>query len=254
MRHARSASGDLTTIAEQREIWEKKPAIRTIYEDYHRRLLSEASGVVLEIGAGSGNLRKTGPIHGVDLVSIDILPESTTDVIADAHMLPFARASFDRIVMLDVLHHLQNPIVFLREAARVIVDGGEIAMIEPGISPVSRIFYTLFHQEPVRMDADPFEEREPDPHWRAFDANQAIPTLMFERVEADASFAKLGLPFKVTDKRWLALWAYPLSGGFRRWQLIPGSLVKTALRLEERFLPVLGRFAGFRLYVRLEKI
>jgi hypothetical protein len=52
---------------------------------------------------------------------------------------------------------------------------------------------------------------------------------------------------------WNSLWAYPLSGGFRSWQLIPSVMVGPLLRLERTCLPVLGRWAAFRLLIVLER-
>ncbi len=48
------------------------------------------------------------------------------------------------------------------------------------------------------------------------------------------------------------LWAYPLSGGFQRWSVLPVGLAKPLLRLESKLNPWLGRLAGFRLMVVAE--
>ena len=71
---------------------------------------------------------------------------------------PFRPGISQEIVMIDVLHHLQRPLDFLREAARVLKPHGRVAMIEPGMSVVARRFYQGFHQEPVDMGADVFAE------------------------------------------------------------------------------------------------
>jgi SAM-dependent methyltransferase len=142
-------------LSEHLRVWGRKPALRAIYADFHARL--EAScppGRLLDIGGGSAHFKNYRP----DVVSLDILPFKGIDIVADAHEMPLPDASFAGIVMLDVLHHLQRPLVFLREAARVLQTGGRLGMIEPGMSRLSTVFYQKFHHEPVDLTADPFDQ------------------------------------------------------------------------------------------------
>ncbi len=142
-------------LVEHRRIWDRKPALRAIYADFHQRLEAACPpGRLLDIGGGSAHFKTYRP----DVIALDILPFLGIDVVADAHAMPFANDMFSGIVMLDVLHHLQRPMMFLREAARVLRPGGRLAMIEPGMSALSTPFYSRFHQEPVIMSADPFAE------------------------------------------------------------------------------------------------
>ena len=53
--------------------------------------------------------------------------------------------------------------------------------------------------------------------------------------------------FRVGEVKLFSLLAYPLSGGFRSWSMLPVSFVKPLLRWEERLLPFLGQVAAFRL-------
>lgn len=50
----------------------------------------------------------------------------------DGRRLPVADGSCDRIVINDAFHHFPNPREVLHEMARVLVDGGIVAMSEPG--------------------------------------------------------------------------------------------------------------------------
>jgi hypothetical protein len=61
-------------------------------------------------------------------------------------------------------------------------------------------------------------------------------------------------PLQVISCRHLGLFAYPLSGGFNRWTLIPASLASPLLRLEDWLLPLLGPTMGFRLIGVLERL
>jgi len=51
--------------------------------------------------------------------------------LADA--LPFPAQSFDAVLGLDVIHHLEDPRRFLSEARRVLVPGGDYLGIEPNL-------------------------------------------------------------------------------------------------------------------------
>ena len=105
---------------------------------------------------------------------------------------------------------------------------------------------------PVVMDADPLAAEAPDPDSDPFDANQAIPTLLF--LHQPSAFADAVPELLLRSVRLLSLFAYPLSGGFRPWSLIPSSGVAPMLRLEERLASVLGRLMAFRLFVVLERV
>jgi len=231
-------------LSEHRAIWYDKPVLRAIYSDYYRQIVAAcAPGRSLEIGGGSGNLKE----FASDVVSTDIVPSEWLDAAVDAHALPFADRSFANIVMVDVLHHLERPVRFFREAARVLQPGGRIIMLEPGITPVSWFFFKAFHPEPVVMNVDPLQDGALNPERAPFDANQAIPTVLFtrDRRRFEAIFPEL----RVERVTWLSLFAYPLSGGFRPWSLISPSRASALLRLEHRLEPSLGRWLGYRLLV-----
>jgi SAM-dependent methyltransferase len=50
----------------------------------------------------------------------------------DGMRLPFADGTFDRIVCCDALHHVRDQAFVIQEFARVLVDGGRAAFVEPG--------------------------------------------------------------------------------------------------------------------------
>jgi SAM-dependent methyltransferase len=236
-------------LARYREVWERKPALRAIYGDYYRRILETSRpGLVLEIGGGSGNLKSFAP----RVVSTDIQWAAWLDAVADAQALPFGDGTFDGIVMVDVLHHLEVPRRFLQEAQRVLRSGGRLVLVEPAITPLSWIVYRFFHHEPVRMDQDPLADAPPDPHRDPYDSNSALPSLLLGRARQRLARECPGLV--VRRVRLFSLIAYPLSGGFRRWTLLPRVLVAPVLWLDRVLEPVLGRVMAFRLLAVMEKI
>ena len=92
---------------------------------------------------------------------------------------------------------------------------------------------------------DPLAEDTLSADRSPWDANQAIPTLLFRKSPdlLEDAFPQL----RIAEVRFRALFAYPLSGGFRRWALLPQGLVQPLVRLEERLMPFLGPFMAFRL-------
>jgi SAM-dependent methyltransferase len=236
-------------LAQFRAVWNQKPTLRIIYDDFYDRIV-EAShlGVTIEIGGGIGNLKQR--LDGV--ISTDIQPAPWLDCVADAQRLPFAAASAANIVMVDVLHHLEFPIAFFREAARVLRPGGRVLMVEPAITWGSSLFYRLLHHEPVRTSAEVLKEGEPDPYRDPYASNQAIPTLLATRDRQ--RFHRLLPMLRIAHVEWFALAAYPLSGGFQPWTLIGASLARRVLRLERAIEPALGRFMAFRMMLVVEKV
>lgn len=240
-------------LLEHRELWERKPALRAVYADCYRRMVAECRpGRTLELGGGPGNFKSFVEAEQVDVVSTDIVFTPWLDAVCDGHYLPFANESFDNIVMFDVLHHLAKPRLFFAEAQRVLTDQGRIVMVEPAITAGSRLFYTYLHPEPVRMTEDPLAAGPPDPGLDPFDSNQAFPTLLFHRQRR--RFQRAFPPLLIRSVRWFSFLAYPLSGGFRPWSLVPKPLVQPLLRFERLIEPYFGRLFGFRMIVVVERV
>jgi SAM-dependent methyltransferase len=238
---------DSRTAQNQRQ-WEHKPSLRAVYQDLYRKMANEClPGATLEIGAGSGNFKQ----YRKDVVTSDITWAPWLDLVADAQTLPFKSGIFSNIAMFDVLHHVEVPRAFLAEAQRVLIPGGRIIMVEPAITPLSRFFYSYVHQESVDLSADPLLERTPNFNKDPYSANQAVPTLLVTRHAQRLTmlFPKL----RVCRVRWLSLFAYPLSGGFKPWSLIPHSLIGPVLRFEDIVSGIIGRLLGFRVLIAIEK-
>jgi SAM-dependent methyltransferase len=234
---------------EYRQVWDEKPVLKALYGAYYRQIQKRCRpGRTLEIGGGSGNLKAFAP----EVVTTDILFAPWLDAVADAQRLPFAGESFDNIVLFDVLHHIEAPLLFLTEAERVLLPGGRLIMVEPAITPVSSVFYRLFHPEPVIMGVDPLAPAAPSGNRDAFDANQAVPTLLCWRDRDRLAAALPGL--RLVERRRIALFTYPLSGGFRSWSLLPAGLVPSMLRLERWLEPALGPLMAFRLIAMFERV
>jgi SAM-dependent methyltransferase len=231
--------------------WERKKALRLLYRDFHRQLFENCpEGRVLDIGGGTAHVKQFRP----DVISTDILQFPGIDVVADAHRLPFRDEFFAGVVMLDVMHHLERPIEFLKEASRILELGGRLVMIEPAMTTLARGFYHYFHEEPVDMNADPFAPVPINSDRDPFDANQAIPTLLFATAPARRLVEQTIPSLRVLSVDWQSLFAYPMSGGFQNWSLMPGALIGSMLALERRVPRFVRKHVAFRMIVVLERV
>jgi SAM-dependent methyltransferase len=108
-------------------------------------LLSELLAVspghlVLDVGAGSGTFSNRLSARGFDVTSTDVTDEalevlrlrvSGAVARADATSLPFSSASFDAVVLAEVLEHIEDDAGALSEAGRVLRQDGVLAVTVP---------------------------------------------------------------------------------------------------------------------------
>jgi len=96
--------------------------VRVLAAHLARLLPSQAS--VLDVGCGDGRVARALMDHRPDtrLQGIDVLvrPQTFIPVMAfDGAHIPYPDGQFDVVMFVDVLHHTTDPMVLLREAARV---------------------------------------------------------------------------------------------------------------------------------------
>jgi len=242
MVHRSTAGAD--EMAAQRAVWRSKPLLREVYLRAWRAVWHYArDGVTFEVGSGSGNFTDFLP----SVISSDVTPRSWVRLAADACHLPLRAGVVDNLVGTDVVHHLPDPIAFLREAARVLRPGGRLLLVEPLISPGSYPVFRFLHHEPVDFSWSPGAVNE-----RAGNGcvpNEAIPTVFFFR--SREMLARLAPELELIcaqPRDWLV---YPLSGGYGYPSLLPRWVAGAAQRLEDA-LPF-ARLAGFRMTVVLQR-
>lgn len=238
----------MTALREQERGWNARPLVRDLYREWFAELgvrLSREAGPSIELGAGIGKLAEVAP----SVRPTDVERTPWTDAVVDAEHLPYGDASVANLVLVDVFHHLPRPARFIDEAARTLVPGGRVLVLDPYCSPVSTVAYRLLHHERTDLSAAPFAD---DPAVAAdpLAANQARATLVFFRArpELERRWPQLVL----VEARRLALLAYPLSGGLTGRRLV-GRKVGGALASLEPRLSRLAPLLAFRCLVVLER-
>jgi len=239
-------------LLERRRAWDARPLTRALYRGYYqtiKELRSHAPGIDLEIGAGHGGYAEYVP----GTVATDLGRCSWLDCVADAMHLPFRDGALANLILIDVLHHLDDPSAFLTEAQRALCEGGRILLVEPYVSPVSWIAWRFFHTEHIDGRVNPFTDSGSADHdWQGnpWDANIAFPTLMFFRHlrSLREQFPRL----RLVHRRRFDMLVMPLSGGFSKPRLIPHWMVPI-LSLIERTAKPLAPLLSFRCLVVLEK-
>jgi SAM-dependent methyltransferase len=126
-----------THQAEDRHWWYR--GRRTVIERVVEALGLSAYARILDAGCGSGRnmveLARHGTVTGVELsqTSVELARARGCGEVVDGSVLdmPFADASFDLAVSLDVIEHLDDDIAALRELRRVVRPGGALLVTVP---------------------------------------------------------------------------------------------------------------------------
>jgi len=237
-----------TTLLKHRNIWKNKKILQSIYNDWYQKISTYIlPGKTVELGSGSGNYKE----YNKKVITSDIDPHPWLDMHFDAHTMPFKKNTLSNIVMIDVLHHLNNPVSFLNEAFRVLKKHGRIILIEPYPSLFSTITYKLFHPEPFIFSIDyysPVFKKQMKTPWQS---NQAIPYLLFfkHRNMFEKTFNH---KFTIIKLEKFSFLLYPLSGGFEHKQLIPDFTIPF-FKLCEILLTPLKMALAFRCFIIVEK-
>lgn len=110
----------------------------------HARVLDIGAGQVVEKNrrAGFDDLanRYAGLMASQQYIGLEITNETRPAVVGDAHLLPFADATMDGVLMVSVLEHLCDPIRAVDQVWRVLKPGGVFFSYAP--------FYHPYHGSP----------------------------------------------------------------------------------------------------------
>ena len=102
------------------------------------------------------------------------------------------------------------------------------------------------------MSADPLIAGDISPGRDPWLSNQAVATLLTGRFRDKMSAAVPDLRLLQVER--FAFLAYPLSGGFQTWSLLPAAVAQPLLALEWHARHLLGRLAAFRLLAVYQRV
>lgn len=241
---------DLALLEGSLAKWRRSPAVRAWYGDLYREMASQAvRGPFLDLGSGIGTIKEILP----HVTTSDIVKTPYVERAVSAYDLASSGGPWGCIMAVDVLHHLCRPFDFFASAAGALQPGGRIVLGEPAATPLGRLFYGLFHHEPMRphLLQPPFT-LEPDAPDGEF-ANMAMAVALFvnHRAWTERRLKSIGLTLKT-------VWfrdglAYPMTGGLSRPALLGAGGIRR-LRAIERSLPqAFWKIAALRVLVAIEK-
>lgn len=243
---------DLDLLETSERAWKRNAGLRCVYKSLYTDMKSACSGDrVLEIGSGIAASKEVfTKITTTDIVktpyvdramsAYDIEPESSEQKWSD-------------VIALDVLHHLREPMRFFESAASALEPGGHVVLMEPAATGFGKLFYKLFHHEPiVPSEIKPPFNFDPNGEGNEF-ANMGMGVALFvEHLDAiKEQLAVFGL--SVVDVRFRDILGYPLTGGYSRSQLLPTGGISTLMKLESKLPRSWMRGLGLRMLIVLEK-
>lgn len=105
-------------------------------------------GVVLDVGTGPGifPLAIAAGLPDLEFIAVDLSPAMVKTAqanarerglddrvhfqVGSAYALPLKDKSIDLVICVHTMHHLENPLAFLNEAARVLKEGGKCVIVD----------------------------------------------------------------------------------------------------------------------------
>jgi ubiquinone/menaquinone biosynthesis C-methylase UbiE len=109
---------------------------------------------LLDAGGGTGRVTAAlkSMVRAVVVVDISTgmlrsaAAKGLPTVASPAEVLPFPSGSFDRVIMLDALHHVSDQLRTVSELWRVLAPGGRIVIVEPDIHKAAVILIAGFEK------------------------------------------------------------------------------------------------------------
>ena len=230
----------------QTEILSKKKLLLFWSREVYRYIKNNLSGntVTLEMGSGSSLLWE----HIPGLIRSNILFIKENDLVFSAFDMPFKDSSVGNIILINVLHHLQDPVAFFEEAERVLKPGGRVLISDPYISLLS---YPIWHYlHPENCDAKNIGFNKAGDINPLIDANSATATNMF----CDQSFSMSGRcgQLNLVAVQLHSKFLYWIAGGYNFPQFIP-TFLYPLVKLVEKVLSPFDKWLASFMYVIIEK-
>ncbi len=131
-----------------RRIIAQNPLLQKVYRQWYGeftaclRQAPHPNLSVAEVGSGAGHFERYWP----GVIKTDLFCRSDIRVVVSAESLCFKSGSLRALCLLGVLHHLREPLRFLKEAERCLPPGGRLILIEPSNSVLHKFLCKYVHQ------------------------------------------------------------------------------------------------------------
>jgi SAM-dependent methyltransferase len=232
---------DPVRFYEIRSTLQKKASLKAFYQDVYHKYAnsiekSPSDGYILEIGSGAGFAKEIIP----QIITSDAVAYPNIDRVMNATQLDFPDTSLSCICMFNVLHHIPDVRAFFKEAIRCLVPQGRIFMVEPYAGWISSFVLRYLHHEGFDKDVKDWEFTSKGP---VSDANNALPTVIFERDIAlfRQEFAELSL-LQFNPHTPLRYW---MTGGLKKWSLLPRWAENLSRWVDVKLIQVSPKFGSF---------
>jgi len=120
-------------------------------------------GRLLDMPSGPGYFARQAKEHGFDTIaaevdeSLHVFPDIFYQKVDLAKKLPYEPESFEYIISIEGIEHIENQFLFLRECSRVLKKSGKLFLTTPNISSLESrfsFFLTGVHDNPPRPIRD----------------------------------------------------------------------------------------------------
>ena len=167
-------------------------------EDGLQRFAGQLPRRILEVGCGSGHWLASLTATGHEAIGIDasagMLAKAKAKVPpaqlvrGQAEALAFATASFERVVIINALHHFSDPRRAIWEARRVLCTDGSVLIVglDPACAPDSWCIYDFFAGT-LQRDRQRFPSGETIRGWLQEAGFARCHTYIVEQIEKDLS-------------------------------------------------------------------
>lgn len=224
-----------------RGIIERKGYLQSIYNDVYEKyrkclMRCPQNGIALELGSGAGFVKIRIP----EIITSDVIPYKGVDKIVDATHMPFPDESLRIICMFNVFHHISDVNLFFNEAQRCLVPGGRVLIVDQHPGWISYPIYKFFHHEYFDPTAIEWSFDSSGP---LSNANGALTWIVFQRDQKQ--FIKKYPFFHIEMYEPHTPIGYWLSGGLKRWSLIPKRFINIIKKIDSLLIKISPHFGSF---------
>lgn len=232
------------SLLDHKKIINNNKFLNLIHKSFYKKIaLNVSQKPVVEIGSGPGFIKTV--IHSA--ITTDVIKGPGIDTIAFAENLPFKSKSVGSVVMLNVFHHIKNPVKALYEFDRCLKPNGRIVMVEPWPTLWSKFIYQNFHNEEFNVKGN----------WkingcgRMSDANGALPWIVFKR--DIKKFKRLFPNLQIINIELHTPFKYLVSGTLSKPQLLPAPFYPI-IDYFERLISPLNKYLALFATIVIRKV